>query len=111
MPGNSFPKIGFNFIDLVVHFIMYALLAFLLFYSLIDSIHLNGMKFIFKIWGAIVIFGGFIEILQETIAIKRYFSAYDILFNAIGAAFIFILYKTRKQTHENNSTISKNSIS
>ncbi len=111
LPGNSFPKIGFNFVDLVVHFIMYALMAFLLYYSLYHSIQLRGFNFIFGIWIAMVGFGLLIEILQETVAIKRYFSGYDILFNAIGAAFIFILNKIQNKQHETHSKSSRNHFS
>jgi VanZ family protein len=111
LPGNSFPKIGFNFVDLVVHFVMYALMAFLLYYSLYYSIQLRGFNFIFGIWIAMVGFGFLIEILQETVAIKRHFSGYDILFNALGAAFIFILNKIQNKQHETHSKSSRNRIS
>jgi VanZ family protein len=111
LPGNSFPKIGFNFVDLVVHFVMYALMAFLLYYSLYHSIQLRGFNFILGIWIAMVGFGLLIEILQETVAIKRYFSGYDILFNAIGAAFIFILNKIQNKQHETHSKSSRNHFS
>jgi VanZ family protein len=111
LPGNSFPKIGFNFVDLVVHFVMYALMAFLLYYSLYHSIQLRGFNFILGIWIAMVGFGLLIEILQETVAIKRYFSGYDILFNAIGAAFIFILNKIQNKHYETITKSCKNSIS
>lgn len=111
LPGHSFPKIGFNFIDLVVHFIMYALMAFLLYFSLFNTIQLRGFNFILGIWIAMVGFGFLIEILQETVAIKRHFSGYDILFNAIGAAFIFILNKIQNKQHETHSKSSRNHIS
>jgi VanZ family protein len=90
---------------------MYALMAFLLYYSLYHSIQLRGFNFILGIWIAMVGFGLLIEILQETVAIKRYFSGYDILFNAIGAAFIFILNKIQNKQHETHSKSSRNHIS
>lgn len=111
IPGSSFPKIGFNFFDLAVHFIMYALMAFLLYFSLFHTIQHLGFHFIFKLWIAMVCFGVIIEILQETVAIKRKFSEYDILFNAIGAAFIFIINKIQNKHYETITKSCKNSIS
>lgn len=111
LPGHSFPKVEFNFIDLVVHFVMYALMAFLLYFSLFNTIQQRGFHVIFKLWVAMVFFGAIIEILQETVAINRCFSGYDILFNAIGAAFIFILNKIQKNQHETSSKTSRNPIS
>lgn len=111
LPGHSFPKIGFNFIDLVVHFVMYALMSFLLYFSLFNTIQQHGFRLVFKLWVAMVCFGAIVEILQETVAINRSFSGYDILFNAIGAAFIFVLFKIQKNQYEISSKTSRNPIS
>lgn len=96
MPQESLPKVDFTYIDLMVHFAMYAALAYGLSHSLYDKISTHAISiWIYPLW--LGLFGLSIEVLQKTLPINRFFSWEDALANLLGALSFFLwAYKIRR---------------
>ncbi|MFK8039146.1 MAG: VanZ family protein [Crocinitomicaceae bacterium] len=103
LPGNRIPDIKFDWFkpDTLVHFIMYAVLSFLMFISFYHQKNELFTKQVLYIIVSCIIIGTVIEILQGTIIVKRYFSWADILFNTIGTLIGYLTFRVYKKKELN----------
>jgi VanZ family protein len=88
MPQEKIPKVDFDKIDLIVHLIMYAALAYAICMALFDKIVDRSLN----LWWVPIslgIFGLGIEVLQVMLPINRFFSWEDAASNFIGACSFF----------------------
>jgi VanZ family protein len=93
-PGNYIPKVGFSYTDLVVHFIFYAILSMLSFFSFYQK--MSRVK-AFQIFFASAFIGFVVELLQGILPIGRFFDWSDVLFNSIGASAVLFLFFVNKR--------------
>ena len=93
-PGNHVPKVPVWQFDKLVHSIIYAILSFCLLIPCSKQYAIVNKRFQI---GLIVIlvttfYGGFMEILQDNIFIKRSGNWYDFIANTIGAIIGVLFY-------------------
>lgn len=93
-PGNYIPKVGFSYTDLIVHFIFYAILSTLAYFSLYNKMN---QKIAFVIFIVSTFIGFIVEILQGALSIGRFFDWSDVLFNSLGATMVLFLYFLNKR--------------
>ncbi len=87
LPGQSFPKVGIINADKFVHSFLFGGLAFLYaggFYRQ-TSVRWLNRHYLFAAFAFSTLYGGFIEILQATVAINRSGDWLDFLFDGLGA--------------------------
>jgi VanZ family protein len=90
IPQQSIPKVGFTRIDLVVHLLMYASLA----YSLSIALYEKILDQSISLWWLPIflgLYGFIIEVLQKILPFNRFFSWEDTVCNFIGACSFFLL--------------------
>ena len=87
IPLNQLPKIEFELIsiDKAVHAFFYATLTFLWWKYWQQNTHLNAKQQAFYGIGIALIYGLFIEYLQEYAVTNRRFETADVLANGIGS--------------------------
>ena len=84
IPQQSIPKVGFTRVDLVVHLLMYASLA----YSLSIALYEKILDQSISLWWLPIflgLYGFIIEVLQKVLPFNRFFSWEDTVCNFIGA--------------------------
>jgi len=88
------PPTPFFSFDKVVHIVIYLVFSFTLSYAVINQNQPKKITIKQKLFICIlsILFGGFMEILQEYIFINRYGSWYDFLANAIGAIIGILIF-------------------
>lgn len=93
-PGNYVPKVPVWQFDKLVHSVIYSILSI----CLLIAFHKQYIKGNnrFQLYAAIIFigifYGGFMEILQNSIFINRSGNWYDFIANAIGAILGVVLY-------------------
>ena len=97
-PSDDLPDQNWDWfphVDKVVHFIMYAVLTFLIlaknhiFFSKYQEIKVLTITFLY-----VFLMGFFIEIMQNSFLIGRNFDIFDVVANTTGALVVVVLYKT-----------------
>ncbi len=100
LPGKDIPSLQIFEFDKLVHFLIYLLLALLMYYGWVKqksyaSLHRNTLV---KILIITFIYGFAVEVIQELCTADRHFDIYDALANAAGAvagSFLCIYLKPR----------------
>jgi VanZ family protein len=99
MPAKDIPDLKFQIIphqDKLIHFVMYFVLALLLFFGTASIQAVSGKKKVrLAILGYCFGLGIFLEILQKCFDLGRNFDTFDVLANVTGAviaAFIYRIY-------------------
>lgn len=106
LPANSTAKIHFlnlPYFDKVIHFLMYFSLTFVLFLDIKIKIKNPTRPFIFRVVILLVVWSGFLEIIQEFFILGRSGSWFDLLANILGVIFgTFLFYRISKfvKTHQ-----------
>ena len=97
MPGNELPGFLLNATDVLLHFIIYLLLA-TLFVAGKNRFSLKAVsgRFMFWIIAGIFVMGVGIEIVQEKYIDGRHFEWGDILFNTLGSSAILLINRFLK---------------
>ncbi len=93
-PGNYIPKVGFSYTDLIVHFVFYAILSTLAYFSFYQKIN---QIITFQIFFICTLIGFVVELLQGALPIGRFFDWSDVLFNSMGATMVLFLYFLNKR--------------
>jgi VanZ family protein len=93
LPGDKFPEIDFTLfqIDKVVHFLLYFILAILMYYSFFKIKNELVIKRVVVIIVTGVLLGTLIEVIQGTLIPNRAFDQLDILANSLGTLLGFII--------------------
>lgn len=93
-PGNHVPKIPIWQFDKLVHAIIYSVLSILLIIAFQNQYIKEDKRFqviiLITLFG--ILFGGFMEILQQYIFINRSGNWYDFFANTFGAIFGVVFY-------------------
>ncbi len=106
LPANSTAKIHFlnlPYFDKVIHFLMYFSLTFVLFLDIKIKIKNPTRLFIFRVVILLIVWSGFLEIIQETFILGRSGSWFDFLANTFGVIFgTFVFHRISKfaKTHQ-----------
>lgn len=87
MPGKDLPSVSILEFDKIIHFLIYVILAFLMYYGWkkqysFETLHRNT---IFKILVITFLYGFAVEVIQELFTADRHFDIYDAAANAGGA--------------------------
>lgn len=96
MPLENPPDLGISFADKIFHSLIYLILTFLWFYTLVLHFKIGSEKAILYISLLSIIFGIIIEILQEVFTNTRQADVLDVVANSLGvvvAAGLLILKK------------------
>jgi len=97
LPAGSFPETGFDRIahpDKIVHFIMYAVLTFLILRK--NPVMFAGTrKIILWNWTFVYVFftGFFLELFQNYFIIGRVFDIFDVLANTAGSLVALLIFE------------------
>ena len=92
---NNLSDLGVDFGDKIFHFVAYAILSLLWFFTCFYFFELNQKKaLVFSVVGA-VFFGTIIEVLQHVLTEYRAFEFYDALANTLGALFTAFIMKVK----------------
>jgi VanZ family protein len=95
LPGNEIPHtklLNFPNSDKFVHFILFAVLQFLIFYeSKISPIELKFRNCLLLI-GIVIFYGSASELIQEFFIYERSGSIFDFLADLAGLSFAFLFY-------------------
>ncbi len=88
MPGKDLPSITILEFDKLVHFLIYLLLALLMYYGWKkqDSFLSLHHHTVMKILAITFIYGFAVEVIQELFTADRHFDIFDALANSTGAA-------------------------
>ena len=93
-PGDQFPKVGVNGLDLIIHFFFYSIFNLLL---IVGNIQQEKFNFLRKkpVVAAFVIsisYGLLIELLQGTVFVSRGAELSDALANSAGSVVGWVLF-------------------
>ena len=102
MPGKDLPSVSIWEADKLVHFIVYVLLAVLMYYGWHKQPQILWLKknTVLKILVITSAYGFAVEVMQEIFTADRHFDLFDALANAIGAiAGSLACVKLFKQAH------------
>ncbi|MBI4931233.1 MAG: VanZ family protein [Bacteroidetes bacterium] len=99
MPGKDLPSLTIFEYDKIVHFLIYLLLAIMMYYgwrkqNSFLSLHKNTL---IKILLITTIYGFAVEIMQELFTADRHFDIFDALANSVGAVAGSLLCLSLKQ--------------
>ncbi len=103
MPGKDLPSITIFEFDKIIHFIIYVLLALLMYYGWrkqdsFTSLHQNTFMKILLITSC---YGFAVEIMQELFTADRHFDIFDALANSTGAvagSLLAIYFKSKSSS-------------
>lgn len=84
MPIETPPDLGISFADKIFHSLVYLILAFLWFYTLIYHFNIENGKAILIASLISIIFGIIIELLQEVVTETRQADLFDVVANSLG---------------------------
>ncbi len=95
MPGNKVPKYHFPHLDKMVHFVLFGTFALSMLYGFMKQ---TQFKLIHKqavLWSISIgiIYGVFIEILQDQLSPSRSFEFKDILADTSGVLISFLFFQ------------------
>jgi len=100
IPGDKLPDSDIQYIDILVHVIMYGTWFFIFHMESVKQLKSPNERYYLKYISVFILFGGLMEILQENLIPGRFGSWLDFLANAFGCliayALIFLVYG-RKQ--------------
>ena len=93
IPGIQLPDSPIQYSDIMVHVVMYLVLGLVILRE--SSIQFNGLTIRLKgiIFLLLIVYGGILEVLQETFIPGRYGSVSDFLANALGVFSGLIIYR------------------
>lgn len=84
MPGNQFPESPIQYSDIMVHVIMYVGITWILFKEVSKQYNDLSNRLVLVMVLLIIVYGGILEILQESFIPGRFGSVSDFLANAAG---------------------------
>lgn len=92
VPGDELPQpdLEILYLDKIVHFCFYFVLALIIQYEIKNKIRLRNYLFIF-IYALVL--GGCIELIQENLIVERGGDFFDLIADLSGAIFGFIVFK------------------
>ncbi|MBK8551500.1 MAG: VanZ family protein [Ignavibacteria bacterium] len=94
IPGDDFPQVGFQFGDKIVHFIIYAILFSLFFYSLKNqSKYVRLQKFALEFSFLFTVLYGITDELHQYFVPYRSCEFYDWVADAAGGLFMYLMFK------------------
>ena len=91
IPPSNFPKTDISFSDKIAHTSCYAILSLLWCFAILRS-RVKFSKTVLLL-GSIILYGIFIEVLQDKLTTYRSFDYHDMIANTIGVAIGFMLFK------------------
>lgn len=86
IPGRQLPEHDIQYLDLIVHFIMYGLLT-LAIISELKQFLIVSRRLLLWVFISVILYGGIIEIVQEKIIDGRFGSISDFFANTSGSLF------------------------
>ena len=90
IPGDDLPDVSIEFVDLIVHVLMYGTWIFVLCLEIEKQYSGDSQRFRLRMLFIVIIFGIIIEVLQELFIPGRFGSVSDVLANAFGAILMYI---------------------
>lgn len=88
MPGKDLPSVSLWQFDKLVHAGVFALLAMLMYWGLVNQPHVafTNTHLPWKVVVICAVYGILLEVMQGTLTADRMFDPYDAIANTIGAA-------------------------
>ena len=93
IPGKQLPESPIQYADIMVHVVMYLIMSMVIFRE--STKQYNGLSIRLKtvIVLLLIVYGGVLEVLQETFIPGRYGSLSDFLANATGVLSGLLIYR------------------
>ncbi|KJD32623.1 hypothetical protein PK35_09550 [Tamlana nanhaiensis] len=79
------PEVDISFADKIFHFVTYALLMGLWYFSLVYTLKFSPKKGMLYAFIIAFVFGMIIEVLQDTLTTTRSLDVFDVVANTFGA--------------------------
>ena len=98
---SNIPDVGVSYADKIYHFSAYFLLTILWFNTIFKTFKCFKNKSLILSITVSVVFGIFIEVLQDVATNSRSLDVYDILANTLGALLAATLLKLKKNRLKN----------
>lgn len=101
-PSEQMPRVNWRYIDKIVHFVMYGILAIAWMYAFSRQYDFQERRYTYATLTILLaaIFGTIVEILQYFITSGRNFESQDILANIIGSLAAAIIFANNCQSQK-----------